>query len=259
MPIKKKTGVVADESASSDDSNSDTDNPSGWSYRRWAWEFLIRNKEFITACKDVSSGSSDQRKEVASRFGLKKFKAFDEPYEKDKKKGICKPKFEHYAIRSWSTMNGHEHPENVPFKITLSKNQVMVLFDLNSISVRKDGLNRQLKLTEELLQDQLKNIQCLQVGPQQGSVASDSLITDIPNGKNYLRHLRILDVYDLDKPTHEYAKIVYPRRTEEQSKAKARESINKMVDSALKNAESGYRAIAAWGGKPKGKKKVIKD
>jgi hypothetical protein len=277
---KSKMDGVTDSSASSDDSGSPShsiavrsqdsqqpespysgiDSPLDWSYRRWAWEFLIRNKEFITACKDVTSGSSDQRKEVASRFGLKKFKAFDEPYEKDKndkKKDIRKPKFKHYAIRSWSNMNGDKHRENVPFKITLSKNQVLILFDLNSISVRKGGLKRQLKLTEERLQNRLNSLQILHIDAPQRNVAVDSLTTNIPNAKNYLRHLKILEAYDPHKPIHEYAKIIFPLQTKD--KAEARDDIKKMVKTALKNSSEDYRVIAAWGGKPEGKNTVYKD
>lgn len=35
-----------------------------WSYRRWAWEFLRRNRKFIEACKSVVNENADEQAKI---------------------------------------------------------------------------------------------------------------------------------------------------------------------------------------------------
>lgn len=52
----------------------DYDGHDRWSYRRWAWEFLRRNDQFIGACRALEDGDEPRRDEIAKQVGLKKFK-----------------------------------------------------------------------------------------------------------------------------------------------------------------------------------------
>ena len=46
-----------------------------WSYRRWAWEFLRRNEDFIAAC-DALNRNEKTEIEIAEEFHLADFKHY---------------------------------------------------------------------------------------------------------------------------------------------------------------------------------------
>ena len=73
-----------------------------WSYRRWAWEFLRRNEQFLAACKRANSAeSNDEKAKVAAEFGLKRYK----PYTESFTGASGKPLFAAGSISSWSQLD----------------------------------------------------------------------------------------------------------------------------------------------------------
>jgi hypothetical protein len=73
-----------------------------WSYRRWAWEFLRRNQEFIRACRE-SRGDPERQAQVATEFGLKRFKPYTEGFTTNKR-----PMFSAASVDSWSALDAEE-------------------------------------------------------------------------------------------------------------------------------------------------------
>lgn len=57
--------------------------PAKWSYRRWAWEFLRRNKDYVAATKKGRVRLPKEKALVAQKFGRSDFKPYYEEYLDD--------------------------------------------------------------------------------------------------------------------------------------------------------------------------------
>lgn len=209
-----------------------------WSYRRWAWEFLRRNEEFIEACGRVEHATDDEKQIVADTFGLSKFKSFKDKYRAQKNKTI----FSTDEIGSWSNLNKDINRKLKPIKI--QPGQVLIRFDLASAIVDKKALEKQLQLAEKRLRQRLI------------SYASELKITPASHNHKIVTfgiYLRILDLLADKKTDIECAQAIFPKETQGKDSNEVRFHVKNRKTQALSYANIKYRFLALLEGKPKGK------
>jgi hypothetical protein len=128
-----------------------------WSYRRWAWEFLRRNDEFIRACDALDNKRPDERvaaeKEIAKKFHLSVFKHCNKGY---RSKESPRPKFAVRAIKKIEKLDA-DNSSTQPSKRTaeISAGQVWLRFDLNHEFIVDGSLDAQLRVAKRSLKTAL--------------------------------------------------------------------------------------------------------
>ena len=125
-----------------------------WSYRRWAWEFLRRNEDFIAACDALDQQEPNRKettqKKLAEKFHLQSFKDYRTSYKSD---GNPAPKFSVRTIRKIVELTNPE-PDGKAVKIR--SGQVWLRFDLNHEFVVLGSLDCQLRVAKRSLNLALK-------------------------------------------------------------------------------------------------------
>lgn len=124
-----------------------------WTNKRWAWEFLLRNPDFQKACDGLDEGATPQKKRaIARKFGLAKFKHYDEPYESGDGEST-EPMFISKAvspIRPQRQGNGRWIRP-----ITIRPGQLAVRFDLRLALADNRILDAQIATARKILERQL--------------------------------------------------------------------------------------------------------
>lgn len=119
-----------------------------WSYRRWAWEFLRRNDEFIAACDAVDRKEKTEA-EVAQEFFLLQFKHCNRGY---KSKVSPPPKFIVRTISKKTNLTTIRMDEKPSVKsVEISGGQVWLRFDLNHEFVVRGSLDAQIRVAKRSL------------------------------------------------------------------------------------------------------------
>lgn len=218
-----------------------------WSYRRWAWEFLRRNTDFIAACKRVRrKGTGKDEQIVATDFGLQKFKPFTEGYS-----GISgKPVFSVGSITSWTNIDS-DTPEAEPIKSirpALLGGQVIVRFDVASAIADKQILEKQLRATRIRLENRLTkyakklNKEVTKKHPHRVSL--------------FVEYLRLLDGAAAGRTQFESALSATPRLAEKikkhlTSKEEQAPATCRKLRRAKEYSTELYRYLAVLKGQPK--------
>lgn len=123
-----------------------------WSYRRWAWEFLRRDDDFIRACAAVDSNERTQR-DVAKEFHLLHFKHCNMGFKSKKSPA---PSYTVQAIKKWANLKCGETKElQVRLKAELAPGQVLLRFDLNQEFIVGGSLDAQLRVAKRTLEKTL--------------------------------------------------------------------------------------------------------
>ncbi|WP_186110798.1 transcriptional regulator domain-containing protein [Burkholderia gladioli] len=152
-----------------------------WSYRRWAWEFLRRNGDFIQACANLPDATDEGRSvceaEVSRRFHLKKFKHCDDPY------GRKLPVFN--EIVYWRAENGRSERK---LKVALRQDQLLVRFELEPALHARKALNVQLDQVRRVLENQLEEL----ANERNIELSRDAF--RVGSASDMLRWLRMLDL-----------------------------------------------------------------
>jgi hypothetical protein len=228
----------------------DTDRYRGledWPYKKWAWEFLRRNKSFQAACKRVNSKGSDEAKMlVAAEFGLKKYKFYRESYRG--KSG--KPVFSVGSVTSKSHLEG-DLDKSRKFRVKLDGGQVLVRFDLNYAIAGPEVLKEQLRSTELRLNNLLK-------------LYADSLKkqakTKVSRHKVgvFGQYLRMLDLSASGKTQIDSELLISPTKARQVkddrdriSKISLAPAVSKKMDRAIAYSTELYRYLAVLKGKPR--------
>jgi hypothetical protein len=213
-------------------------NINSWSYRRWAWEFLRRNAEFISECERVKNDSDDAKKTVAKQFGLTRFKYYKEAY-----KGVSGyPKYQTDAIKSWTHLNSEHYKKEKTRK--LNPGEVMICFDLNAALEDKHALAKQLQLAERRLEQRLKAY-----AVQQNVTTNRSQ----PKAFKFGMYLRLLDALADGKTPVECARMLNPQTSADVDSTEARSQVRDQIDAAKRYAGTRYRSLSLLKGKPGGK------
>lgn len=214
-----------------------------WSYRRWAWEFLRRNQEFIRACRE-SRGDPERQAQVATEFGLKRFKPYTEGFTTNKR-----PMFSAASVDSWSALDAEEVRVVRP---RLRQGQVLVRFNL--AAARDDALAIDAQLAAA--QRRLKALQRRYMQ----AVGADEPPAHERKPMYFLRGLRLLDLLDgrvaqHREPGHALRLVNEPRDTKKpMSDAEALKEHRKQIAQARELCSQGYRHLATRAGKPTAKR-----
>lgn len=216
-------------------------NLKNWSYRRWAWEFLRRNVDFILACKSATSGTEEEKMAVAQKFGLKKFKKYTESYKGES--GY--PIFSTGSITSLSNLDCDKNSIHRK-KIEIKAGQVVIRFDLASAMNDKKSLKKQLRNAEQKLTKLL--------------IAYEEIIhrkADAPKHKvsSFGKYIRLLDHWAAGKSRSECAQLIYPDEAKSfQSGDRKPFDMNNLIKNQLKMAneyaKERYRYLPLMKGKP---------
>ncbi len=123
-----------------------------WSYRRWAWEFLRRDNEFIRACAAVDNKARDEH-DVAKEFHLLNFKHCNMGFKSKKSPA---PNYTVQAIMKWANVKNNEtNSSQVRLKAELEPGQVLLRFDLNQELIVGGSLDAQLRVAKRTLEKTL--------------------------------------------------------------------------------------------------------
>lgn len=208
-----------------------------WSYRKWAWEFLRRNTEFIAECERVEFGTDEEKKNVALKFGLKKYKSYKESY----KNQSGYPKFVLGTISSWSNLDADKEKCG-GVKIKVGDGQVVIRFDLASAINDEKALDKQLRLAEIRLKKHLATYEKrLQM---KAAVHKHKAL-------KFGIYIRLLDYMATGKTPLECAKLIFPSKVNEgDTDYFLRQSIKSPISAAKKIANEGYIYLSILRGKP---------
>lgn len=123
-----------------------------WSYRRWAWEFLRRDEEFIRACAAVDRKDRSEE-DVAREFHLVKFKHCNMSF--DSKKSPV-PSYTTQTVKKWVILKNDE-PKTAHIGVNpgLQPGQVLLRFDLNQEFIVGGSLEAQLRVAKSSLKSAL--------------------------------------------------------------------------------------------------------
>lgn len=152
-----------------------------WTNRRWAWEFLRRNKTFMRECANLHAATTTEQRSVIERviareFHLKKFKHCDEPYRDQL------PVFN--EITWWSCQEDLREQKRT---VLLQQGQILVKFDLEPALLSDKALTAQLNRAETILKKQLEEL------ATQRKIELTRNAFRAGNAADNLRWLRMLD------------------------------------------------------------------
>lgn len=209
-----------------------------WTYHRWAWEFLRRNEKFIEACSTIGAESSEEEKqEIATKFGLKKYKSCKEGY----RAASNKPIFSTVSISSWSNMDTEPQEEQLA-EIDLKSGQVLIRFDVASAIGNPMILDEQLRKAGIRLRKRLVEYRNL-LGIQ--------LPSPRPRVSKFLEFLRVLDCYASGKTQFECELLVNPyKKTDEKRTGPIQQAGYKKFKQATKYTTDLYHFLAVRRGSP---------
>lgn len=215
-------------------------NLENWKYRKWAWEFLRRNTEFISECKRVESGTDAEKLAVAKLFELKKFKMYSEKYKGAS--GI--PQFSMGSISSWTNLDCNSE-EDRQILIRISPGQVLVRFNLAPVIKDVKALDKQLRLAERRVKKRLTVYE--ELIKKEAAVHKHKAM-------NFGMYIRLLDLMAGGKKPLECAKLIFPSKVSDgRTDHYLRQDIKAPIAAALKLANEGYIYLSVLEGKPEGK------
>jgi len=199
-----------------------------WDTHRWAWEFLTRNKEFREACDKVLPSDIKGQQAVAKKFGLSKFKHYNEPYKNDRS-----PRFASEEITSASNL---EEPR-VRVRPTLGLNfgQVVIRFDLNMLKIDEKTLERQIELAEH----KLKVLKAKFISQENFTPPRHK-----PKMSFFLRYLKLLDLTLGDVSTTKCAEIMRSKKAEDRNSVEKAILVKASLRAARNFASKNYRMLA---------------
>ena len=106
-----------------------------WSYVRWAWEFLRRNKEFREACDKYRKMPEEKQphmaEDIADRFHLKRFKDYIDGSWDEKKERLLFSR-----TRVW--IGPPEGGDIRKVKTQLRTGQFLLLVDVNAMTSKRE-------------------------------------------------------------------------------------------------------------------------
>jgi hypothetical protein len=126
-----------------------------WSCRRWAWEFLRRDEDFIRACALVDLNKRTEQ-DVAAEFQLLTFKHCNKKFQT---KTTPAPRYAVNSVKKWANIKGPETEDsNIRCSSVLQSGQVLLKFDLNHEFLVNGSLNAQLRVAKATLLKTLETI-----------------------------------------------------------------------------------------------------
>jgi hypothetical protein len=176
----------------------------GWSDRRWAWEYLRRNKNFRTACDKLHKfpvGSAEYKESargVANQFHLREFIHYATPF----REGKTGPSFN--PARVWAKIPTESESRTV--KIRIRNGQIAARFDLVPALHDERMIEAQLAYVRLALEAKLKNLR----ESEKMRISTRRNAKDTPEDR--LAWLRTLDAMHGGVKHSKIYECVYPQR-----------------------------------------------
>lgn len=207
-----------------------------WLPKRWAWEFLRRNPQFILESQEAQGKTDVEQQKIAEKYGLRRFKPASEKYRGAH--GV--PIFLGASIQSWT--NWDESLRQIS-KIKLKHSQVLILFDLETTMADRRLLRVQLQQAEMRLRERLQALE---------EMREKKAAVQRPKSPPLRLYLRLLDLkYVAKKKLVDSFLIANPmlRAEFQQNPVAARIDANhrasNSMKSAMRYANKDYRFLAA--------------
>ena len=201
--------------------------PDDWTFSRWAWEFLRRNKNFQADSEAVKDASETDRRKMARKYGLAEYKHYKEAHVTPTScLWVAEAIFKYKA----ATEDGTE------VRFTLQKNEVALVFDLNHIQhVGKSALEAQLYAARSVLDEYLADFSIT--------------VPDVRvSRRGFFELLRVYDGMEVDGATlTEVARVLKPEdfgNGDNDKETDARKRIHDLRRRAQELVENGYRNVA---------------
>lgn len=205
-----------------------------WSYRKWAWEFLCRNIEFRNASDKAVNGTEKDRTLVAKKYGLVKFKYYEEVQTN---KSIY-PTFKDGAIKCRENLSSESKEE----KINVAPGQIVIRFKLTAKSNVQQSLDAQIKKAKAKLKKKADEFHKL---------LNQKIGSKNPKANLFPTYLRILDMQVQGLNTKEIIRSLNSLPPESTTKYSDIENIDSIIrgtqryiESAEECASTLYRYIA---------------
>ena len=174
-----------------------------WPKKRWAWEFLRRNDEFIADCMKLRKEPPQiEATAIAKKFSLVRFKDFTEGYWMGKQ-----PRFEPATIRHWSRLAESDRPQ---IKCKMEVGSLAVMINLGAALDRSSAIEAQLRAVKKVALRKLEGLAELR-----GTMARVVRVTQTDQWLNYLR---ILDFKSAKKSNKDIAIALYPKEMQKRLK-----------------------------------------
>ncbi len=221
-----------------------------WTNRRWAWEFLRRNKRFQAWCNsdEISTLTKKKINEIArEEFGLIEYKHFMERFSDV---GVKKPRFTTSNIQSWSFITDEEiNKSNKNIKFIRQPGTVLIRFNVRAISKSAKALNKQLEVAKSRLNKRKEKWLKLSAD------TVDKGRVKITDGIGYLRLLDIVNYNDTLEKKNKMTKdklyekafpnLAWREKSDPADKVEFERAFESRIETALNYAESYYLELAA--------------
>ncbi len=224
-----------------------------WSPRRWAWEFLKRNPEYIELCDDARNLTGDAKAAaefaIANKFQLKKFKDYTENYSPKN------PFFLSTAIYRWEGGSKKRNTEKTTIRVKILPGQVVIRFQVDATLNNSRAIKVQLESAkihlERYRNDLIDSAKKESPQPEDSKKKTDRFN---PQPAVFLRRLKIIDAKRRGLTRNEIYKKVFPDKFKEFNgdKDALHDHFKGEIPEAIKMLDK-YLEIAAMGFDPKKK------
>lgn len=195
-----------------------------WTNRRWAWEFLCRNKRFRSECEQLDKISPDLpehkqvSREIARTFHLRKFIHYTTAFQRGKQGPRFNPVLMLWKIDAGAT--------NRKTNLVVFDGQCLARFDLHPALEDAASLDAQIEYVRKELQTNLKRLRtrvAAQPAGDNSTTVSDSAQPEVAKNnparraiqgtrKEWLLLLRTLDAKAAGMPHADILELLYPER-----------------------------------------------
>jgi hypothetical protein len=197
-----------------------------WSNKRWAWEFLRRNDDFLKAC--LACGERPTKAvgvEIAARFGLTRFKHATEAYrggERKRLKTLFVPSTVQYQARL-------QEQDKAPYRRQLEVGDLVIRMNLHAATDKSASLASQLRVVEKVAREQAKAYaRAHHREPVDTRVERDVRVL--------LGYVRLLDGRAAKMPLADCAKMAFPQLANKSTPPLTNEDWRDAVKSRWTNA-----------------------
>lgn len=224
-----------------------------WSPRRWAWEFLKRNPEYIELCDQARNLTDDAKAAaefaIAKKFQLKKFKDYTESYSPKN------PIFLSTSIYKWKGGSEKRKPDKTTIRVKILPGQVVIRFQVDATLNNSRAIKVQLESAkihlERYRDDLIDSAKKESPQPEDSKKKTDRFN---PQPAVFLRRLKIIDAKRRGLTRNEIYKKVFPDKFKELDgdKDALHDHFKTEIPEATKMLDK-YLEIAAMGFDPKKK------
>lgn len=215
-----------------------------WTFRRWAWEFLIRNPEFVSDCDRVRLGDESEKKVVAKKYGLKRFKSYDEPWGIKEKR----PRFFSEPTKRLTNLTR----KSKWLEVVVGPGKLLFMFDLGAVARGTITARRAIDEAIDAFEKGLEGYRTKNPGLNGEAKDSDHIERTALNFGVFLRILDCVENPGSKMTNRESQGLIYTNFDSDPSyDPNIERDWNRHRANALKFVRERYLEIAIRGGKPR--------